>query len=310
MFVPAAKRHLWEEARELRRAGWSLREISRRLDVALSSASVWTRDVVTPRRATPRGRPDEARPSAEEPPRWCSRCASYRPATDFNRFAAGRQWWCRGCFKRYYSEGRARHRNRNNALKTQRVQEAQRLVYEHLRGRSCADCEEHDPIVLEFDHVETKRAEVSVLVRRGLRAAALRAELDRCHIVCANCHRRRTASRVGWRRLDLDRPVRPWRSKSQERNVRHVVDALVASGCVDCGERDPCVLEFDHVGEKTTGVMQLARREVSVARLDAEIARCEVRCVNCHRRRTSVAGGHYRARTAIPPGRVELPLTG
>ena len=145
-------------------------------------------------------------------------------------------------------------------------------------------------------------------------ADSARQRCGRSSIVAISCartaNRRRTASRVGWRRLDLDRPVRPWRSKSQERNVRHVVDALVASGCVDCGERDPCVLEFDHVGEKTTGVMQLARREVSVARLDAEIARCEVRCVNCHRRRTSVAGGHYRARTAIPPGRVELPLTG
>jgi hypothetical protein len=280
------------------------------LDVALSSVSVWTRDVLTPPRAVPREDPDIAGPSPEERPRWCSRCARYRPATDFNRFAAGRQWWCRACFKRYYSESRARHRSRNNALKTQRVQEAQRLVLEHLRDRSCADCEEHDPIVLEFDHVGEKRAEVSVLVRRGVRASALRLELDRCDVVCANCHRRRTALRAGWRRFDLERPVRPWRSRSQERNVRHVVAALAAVGCLDCGERDPCVLEFDHIGEKTGGVMQLARREVSVAMLDAEMARCEVRCVNCHRRRTSVAGGHFRARTAIPPGRVELPLIG
>jgi hypothetical protein len=309
MFVPAAKRHLWEEARDLRREGWSLRAIARWLDVALSSASVWTRGVVA---SSPPSPSDAAvvSHSPEEPPRWCSRCASYRPATEFNRFAGGRQWWCRDCFKRYYAEGRARHRSRNNALKAQRVKEAQRLVLDHLRGRACADCGEPDLIVLEFDHVGEKRCEISTLVRRGVRAGVLWLELERCDIVCANCHRRRTASRAGWRRLDLDRPVRPWRSKAQERNVRYVVAALAASGCTDCGERDPCVLEFDHVGEKTHGVMQLARREVGLARLDAEIARCEVRCVNCHRRRTATAASHFRALASVPPARVELALTG
>jgi hypothetical protein len=150
---------------------------------------------------------------------------------------------------------------------------------------------------------------------RGLDARSSRratggppAGLERCDIVCASCHRRRTAFRAGWRRLDIDRPRRPWRSKAQERNVRYVVAALAASGCTDCGESDPCVLEHDHVGEKTQGVMQLARREVGLARLAAEMARCEVRCVNCHRRRTSVAGSHFRAQASVPPARVELAL--
>ena len=77
-------------------------------------------------------------------------------------------------------------------------------------------------------------------------------------------------------------------------------DVLTASGCVDCGELDVCVLEFDHVGEKTGSVMQLARREVGIARLSAEIQRCEVRCANCHRRRTARAAGAFRARAEYP----------
>jgi hypothetical protein len=174
MFVPRAKRHLWEEARELRREGWSLREVARWLDVALSSVSVWTRGVVSspaPRSPAPSV---VVGPEQEEAPRWCSRCASHRPATDFNRFAGGRQGWCRACFKRYYAEGRARHRSRNNALKAQRVMEAQQLVFDHLSGRACVDCGEPDPVVLEFDHVGPKRCEVSTLVRRGVRPAVLR----------------------------------------------------------------------------------------------------------------------------------------
>lgn len=62
--------------------------------------------------------------------------------------------------------------------------------------------------------------------------------------------------------------------------------------CVDCGEIDPIVLEFDHVrGTKkfhiSTGVLR-GRGPKSLAE---EIAKCEVRCANCHRRKTiSVSG--------------------
>jgi hypothetical protein len=64
----------------------------------------------------------------------------------------------------------------------------------------------------------------------------------------------------------------------------------------------------DHIGAKTGNVMRLARNKVGVERMRDEIARCVVRCANCHRRRTAQAGGHYRARVKVPPARVELAL--
>jgi hypothetical protein len=110
-----------------------------------------------------------------------------------------------------------------------------------------------------------------------------------------NCHRRRTARRSGWRRLDSEFEGAPWRSARQERNTRFALEVLAATGCADCGERDVCVLDFDHVGEKTGNVMRLAYNEVSLARLRAEIDRCEVRCANCHRRRTAQISRSFRA---------------
>jgi hypothetical protein len=295
MFV--AKRHLWAEARRLRSQGWSLRHIARHLDIALSSASVWTRDVAMPIAADAPPRPPS--PPTDEPLRRCSRCARDRPASSFNRFGAGRQWWCRDCFKAYYAERRAHHRSRNNALKAQRVREAHIFVHEFLRNHPCVDCGESDAVVLEFDHRGPKRAEISTLVGRGVLEPVLTREMAQCEVVCANCHRCRTAERHGWRRLDACRNGR-WRSKSQERNVLFARDVLAASGCVDCGELDVSVLEFDHVGEKTGGVMQLARREVGLDRLSAEIQRCEVRCVNCHRRRTARERRTFRAQSQYP----------
>jgi hypothetical protein len=292
-----AKRELQEEARSLRRAGWSLRRIARQLDVSLSSASVWTRGLAPPK-AAEQGPTAPPRPAPERL-RWCSRCSRRRPESSFNRFGSGRQWWCRDCFKAYYAERRAHHRRRNKALKTERVREAQNFVLAFLRAHRCVDCEETDPVVLEFDHLGPKRAEISTLVRRGVLESVLVAEMVRCEVVCANCHRRRTAKRQGWWRIDRRRNG-GWRSKSHERNVLFAMDVLTASGCVDCAELDTCVLEFDHIGEKTAGVMRLARQEVGLARLSAEIQRCEVRCVNCHRRRTAREGGAFRALAEYP----------
>lgn len=84
----------------------------------------------------------------------------------------------------------------------------------------------------------------------------------------------------------------------------YVWDVLVRSRCVDCGEVEMCVLDFDHRGAKTGTVMRLARNEVSLARLQAEIALCELRCANCHRRRTAQAAGYFTTR-AVPPTGIE-----
>lgn len=64
----------------------------------------------------------------------------------------------------------------------------------------------------------------------------------------------------------------------------HIKAVKATSGCVDCGEVDPIVLEFDHLRDKEFNLAHYAK--ASWERLHAEIAKCEVVCANCHRRRT------------------------
>lgn len=65
---------------------------------------------------------------------------------------------------------------------------------------------------------------------------------------------------------------------------------------VDCGEADVRVLEFDHVrGSKTLEIARLLDRAISWSKIEAEIAKCEVRCVNCHRIKTNERGGRWRS---------------
>ena len=58
--------------------------------------------------------------------------------------------------------------------------------------------------------------------------------------------------------------------------------------CADCGTFYPSyVMDFDHVrGEKWMKLSQLVTRSVTRATLDAEIAKCDLVCANCHRERT------------------------
>jgi hypothetical protein len=83
------------------------------------------------------------------------------------------------------------------------------------------------------------------------------------------------------------------RARVEER-MRYLVDYLRSHPCVDCGEADPLVLEFDHLAGKRFAISQgfSGRNWQSV--LD-EIAKCDVVCANCHRRRTAGRHGHTRA---------------
>jgi hypothetical protein len=60
----------------------------------------------------------------------------------------------------------------------------------------CHDCGETDPLVLEFDHLRDKRFNIgSALPYRNWES--ILAEIEKCEVVCANCHRRRTGRRMG-----------------------------------------------------------------------------------------------------------------
>jgi hypothetical protein len=69
------------------------------------------------------------------------------------------------------------------------------------RLRSCQDCGIADPIVLPFDHQRSKSKDIGWLVSSGCRGSLVTAELDKCDVRCANCHRRRTARLGNWYRL-------------------------------------------------------------------------------------------------------------
>lgn len=65
--------------------------------------------------------------------------------------------------------------------------------------------------------------------------------------------------------------------------------------CVDCGETDLVVLEFDHVrGDKRRDISAMMQQGFSWEAVSEEIEKCDVRCANCHRRVTYHRANSYR----------------
>lgn len=75
------------------------------------------------------------------------------------------------------------------------------------------------------------------------------------------------------------------RVRAHNRNLTFVAEYLIAHPCVDCGERDIRFLDFDHIVPKKTKVSQLVLNAVTTERLAKEMAKCQVRCLKCHRKK-------------------------
>ena len=83
--------------------------------------------------------------------------------------------------------------------------------------------------------------------------------------------------------IAITKTVRILRAKKRQ----YVHTYLLTHPCVDCQEPGPIVLEFDHVrGEKKNTIGYLMASG-SMSKLLVEMEKCDVRCANCHRRKTA-----------------------
>jgi hypothetical protein len=128
----------------------------------------------------------------------CSRCGERKPADEFawrRRNRDQRDTMCRPCRSAYGKEhaaNRQRYIDRAKAKKQQLTLERTRWLIGYFAAHPCVDCGEADPIVLEFDHLRDKSFAIGPKLAQTIWQRIL-AEIDKCEVVCANCHRRRAA---------------------------------------------------------------------------------------------------------------------
>jgi len=96
------------------------------------------------------------------------------------------------------------HRNNQKDYKLRERGKLKLKVIDYLRDHPCVDCGESDHVVLEFDHVGEKQSGVANMVNDVKKWDDILSEIEKCHVRCANCHKRKTAKQLGyWKQIDL-----------------------------------------------------------------------------------------------------------
>lgn len=227
----------------------------------------------------------------------CTYCGLERDAEEDFRWEYKdrgiRQTRCKYCqselSKQHYQDNKQTYNERTRISKAQILSQNKPRLHTYLSTHPCVDCGQMDIRLLEFDHVNGQKSRsIADLLSWGFNWTTIEAEIAKCEIRCANCHRIKTIEQgKGWRSTQPAKQLR--------KSYQMVRIYLQRHPCVDCGNSDIRVLEFDHInGQKADEISHLLSQNCGWPRIEAEIAKCEVRCANCHRIKTVERGGWWR----------------
>ena len=104
---------------------------------------------------------------------------------------------------------------------------------------------------------------------------------------CRDCTTRVLKTHYHQNKTTYLKKAKAWTKDQRNRLKSIVYQHLSSRCCVDCGETDIVVLDFDHLNHKRNSVSVMMRRGVSIETIQKEIAKCQIRCANCHRRKTA-----------------------
>lgn len=135
-------------------------------------------------------------------------------------------------------------------------------------------CGQNNYMSLDFHHkdVKDKKYSINKLISHGYKLETIKNEIDKCIIICANCHRKEHFP-------NNPKPI-------NNEKARYVADIKTKSKCLLCSENYWACLDFHHINpeDKIDSISNITRNnKYSLYDLKSEISKCQILCVNCHR---------------------------
>lgn len=115
--------------------------------------------------------------------RRCSVCKDFQILNSFN----GKWKVCKVC---------------DRIRRKEKVAKARSFVIEYLKEHPCVICGEKDIVVLVFDHLRDKKKMISTLIKWGYSVETIKKEIEKCRVLCANCHCRVTCAQQSWKKAE------------------------------------------------------------------------------------------------------------
>lgn len=122
----------------------------------------------------------------------CIKCSENKEEIDFSIGHKKRSNVCYPCKRKYNVCYYATHRKKTKERIYKGVKQRRQLNIikkrQYLQEHPCVSCGENNHIVLEFDHLRDKYKNIGDMIG-SYSWLNIKKEIDKCQVLCANCHR-------------------------------------------------------------------------------------------------------------------------
>lgn len=191
----------------------------------------------------------------------CTKCNQLKDRSFF--YSNGKSFWCKPC-SRIYSNKRRRARVE--------------WLWSLKKDIPCKDCGKiYEPFCMDYDHLRDKADNISRLVLNNTPKERILKEIEKCELVCVLCHNKRTHNRKNKNIKGV---------KHITRNVNIINEAKNVPCAICSNTHGHYNMQFDHIDsdDKYSAICQL--KSCKLETLLNEIAKCQVLCALCHRRKS------------------------
>ncbi len=123
----------------------------------------------------------------------CNKCNKDLEESMFSKKKNGLQSYCKKCSTKTSIEYNKSHLKEKKEYRKEKIKSRKSFIEDYKKSHSCVICGEQDPVCLDFHHKnkEEKDFQISHMIRGGWSLERIKEEIDKCEMLCANCHRKK-----------------------------------------------------------------------------------------------------------------------
>lgn len=135
----------------------------------------------------------------------CFKCEVEKEFFEFGKYKKskdGLYHLCKLCKRemdKFYYNRKDKLKKEDKYLKqVKRIKNIKEYVLDYMKDKKCKNCNENRLPALDFHHLNNKEFNVSQGILNGYSLDRIKKEINKCEILCSNCHRVETADQFNW----------------------------------------------------------------------------------------------------------------